>query len=44
MSLMSVDLKICEGVKKVLGEKHFTNEVNYDIVSRVQFMKKNAAE
>lgn len=27
-SLISVGLKINEGVKKVLGEKHFTNEVN----------------
>lgn len=25
---ISVDLKINEGVKKVLGEMHFTNEVN----------------
>lgn len=31
LSLVSVGLKINEGVKKVLGEKHFTNEVNYHI-------------
>lgn len=28
LSLKNVGLKINEGVKKVLGEKHFRNEVN----------------
>lgn len=37
LSLMNVGLKINSGVKKVLGDKSFTNEVDYHICQEAEF-------